>query len=135
MLFFFFLMIRRPPRSTRTDNSFPTRRSSDLNSKTTFGEQKTVLGLKNFEMKNNSTENGSSASGRADYKVGELSLNDKAIGSAQMEVSLQNLDIPAPMSHMQVYKTKLQHYEQQTAEAATTGEPAPEWEPTKDAED
>src|SRR3546814_19478120 len=26
----FFLMIRRPPRSTRTDNSFPTRRSSDL---------------------------------------------------------------------------------------------------------
>src|SRR3546814_13102498 len=29
-LFFFFLMIRRPPRSTRTDTSFPTRRSSDL---------------------------------------------------------------------------------------------------------
>src|SRR3546814_16056158 len=29
-LFFFFLMIRRPPRSTRTDTLFPTRRSSDL---------------------------------------------------------------------------------------------------------
>src|SRR3546814_14346392 len=27
---FFCLMIRRPPRSTRTDTSFPTRRSSDL---------------------------------------------------------------------------------------------------------
>src|SRR3546814_2520442 len=27
---FFFLLIRRPPRSTRTDTSFPTRRSSDL---------------------------------------------------------------------------------------------------------
>src|SRR3546814_16773864 len=26
----FFLRIRRPPRSTRTDHSFPTRRSSDL---------------------------------------------------------------------------------------------------------
>src|SRR3546814_16600921 len=26
----FFLMIRRPPRSTRTPHSFPTRRSSDL---------------------------------------------------------------------------------------------------------
>src|SRR3546814_15084002 len=26
----FFVMIRRPPRSTRTDTSFPTRRSSDL---------------------------------------------------------------------------------------------------------
>src|SRR3546814_17195973 len=30
VVFFFFLMIRRPPRSTRTDTSFPTRRSSDL---------------------------------------------------------------------------------------------------------
>src|SRR3546814_20532552 len=27
---FFFLSIRRPPRSTRTDTLFPTRRSSDL---------------------------------------------------------------------------------------------------------
>src|SRR3546814_13099400 len=27
---FFFVMIRRPPRSTRTDTSFPTRRYSDL---------------------------------------------------------------------------------------------------------
>src|SRR3546814_13239749 len=26
----FLLMIRRPPRSTRTDNSFPTRRASEL---------------------------------------------------------------------------------------------------------
>src|SRR3546814_13650226 len=30
MLFFFFLMIRRPPRSTRMTHLFPTRRSSDL---------------------------------------------------------------------------------------------------------
>src|SRR3546814_17264573 len=30
LVIFFFLMIRRPPRSTRTDTSFPTRRSSDL---------------------------------------------------------------------------------------------------------
>ncbi|WP_417698039.1 YdgA family protein [Pseudomonas sp.] len=96
------------------------------NSKTTFGEQKSVLGLKNFEMKNNSTENGTSASGRADYKVGELSFNDKAIGSAQMAVSLKNLDIPATMSLMQVYQTKLQPYEQAAAEAAAAGEPAPE---------
>src|SRR3546814_15094637 len=33
-LFFFFLMIRRPPRSTRTTHSFPTRRSSDLRTNT-----------------------------------------------------------------------------------------------------
>src|SRR3546814_4136005 len=30
LLILFFLMIRRPPRSTRTTHSFPTRRSSDL---------------------------------------------------------------------------------------------------------
>src|SRR3546814_8184682 len=30
MLILFFVMIRRPPRSTRTDTLFPTRRSSDL---------------------------------------------------------------------------------------------------------
>src|SRR3546814_5483128 len=30
LVLFFFLMIRRPPRSTRTDTLFPSRRSSDL---------------------------------------------------------------------------------------------------------
>ncbi|MBC3365523.1 YdgA family protein [Pseudomonas sp. SWRI154] len=96
------------------------------NSKTSFGEPKSVLGLKSFEMKNNSSENGTSASGRADYKIGELSFNDKVIGSAQMAVSLKNLDIPATMSLMQVYQSKLQPYEKAAAEAAATGEPAPE---------
>ncbi|WP_434564168.1 YdgA family protein [Pseudomonas sp. R1-6] len=96
------------------------------NSKTSFGEQKSVLGLKNFEMKNNSSEKGTSASGRADYKIGELSFNDKVIGSAQMAVSLKNLDIPATMSLMQVYQAKLQPYEKAAAEAAEAGEPAPE---------
>uniref|UniRef100_A0A0B1YXQ5 GTP-binding protein n=1 Tax=Pseudomonas frederiksbergensis TaxID=104087 RepID=A0A0B1YXQ5_9PSED len=101
------------------------------NSKTSFGEQKSVLGLKNFEMKNNSSENGTSASGRADYKIGELSFNDKVIGSAQMAVSLKNLDIPATMSLMQVYQAKLQPYEKAAAEAAEAGEPAPELELTE----
>ena len=94
--------------------------------KATFGEPKSVLGLKNFEMKNSSSENGTSASGRADYKIGELSFNDKTIGSAQMAVSLKNLDIPATMSLMQIYQTKLQPYEKAAAEAAAAGEPAPE---------
>src|SRR3546814_18259519 len=34
--FVFFLMIRRPPRSTRLTHSFPTRRSSDLDRKETL---------------------------------------------------------------------------------------------------
>ncbi|SED50201.1 MULTISPECIES: YdgA family protein [Pseudomonas] len=95
-------------------------------SKTTFGAQQSVLGIKKFEMKNQTEESGTSASGRADYKIGEVSLNGKTVGSAQMAMSLKNLDIPATMSLMQVYQTKLQPYEKAAAEAAAAGEPAPE---------
>src|SRR3546814_2304108 len=35
----FFLMIRRPPRSTRTTHSFPTRRSSDLRHHPVAGDE------------------------------------------------------------------------------------------------
>ncbi|MDB6446653.1 Uncharacterized conserved protein YdgA, DUF945 family [Pseudomonas sp. NFACC32-1] len=96
------------------------------NTKAIFGEQKSVVGLKNLEMKNSSTESGTNASGRADYKIGELSFNEKAIGSAHMALSLKNLDVPATMSLMQLYQTKLQPYEKAAAEAAEAGEPAPE---------
>ncbi|MGE8065450.1 YdgA family protein [Pseudomonas sp. NPDC089569] len=96
------------------------------NSKTTFGPKQSVLGFKNFEMKNQTEEKGTSASGRADYKVGEVSLNGKAIGSAQMALSLKNLDVPSAMALMQVYQTRLQPYEQAVAEATEAGQPAPE---------
>jgi uncharacterized protein YdgA (DUF945 family) len=96
------------------------------NSQTTFGAKQSVLGFKNFEMKNQTEESGTSASGRADYKVGEVSLNGKAVGSAQMAMSLKNLDIPATMSLMQIYQSRLQPYEQLAAEAAEAGQPVPE---------
>ena len=96
------------------------------NSKTTFGPKQSVLGFKNFEMKNHTEESGSSASGRADYKIAEVSLNGKAVGSAQLAMSLKNLDIPATMSLMQIYQTKLQPYEQVAAEAVEAGQPVPE---------
>ena len=96
------------------------------NSQTTFGAKQSVLGFKNFEMKNQTEESGTSASGRADYKVGEVSLNGKAFGSAQLAMSLKNLDIPATMSLMQIYQSKLQPYEQLAAEAADAGQPVPE---------
>ena len=95
-------------------------------SKTTFGAKQSILGVKKFEMKNKTEESGTSASGRADYKVGEVSLNGKTIGSAQMAMSLKNLDIPATMSLMQIYQSKLQPYEKAAAEAAAADEPAPE---------
>ena len=96
------------------------------NSKTTFGPKQSVLGLKNFEMKNHTEESGTSASGRADYKIAEVSLNGKAVGSAQLAMSLKNLDIPATLSLMQIYQTKLQPYEQVAAEAVEAGQPVPE---------
>ena len=95
-------------------------------SKTTFGAKPMVLGVKNFEMKNRTEESGSNASGRADYKIGEVTLNDKKVGSAAMAMSLKNLDIPSTMSLMQIYQTKLQPYEKAAAEAAAQGLPAPE---------
>ncbi|MEJ5058367.1 MULTISPECIES: YdgA family protein [unclassified Pseudomonas] len=96
------------------------------NSKTTFGPKQSVLGFNNFEMKNHTEESGTSASGRADYKIGEVSLNGKPVGSAQMALSLKNLDIPSTMALMQVYQTKLQPYEQAATEAAEAGQPVPE---------
>jgi uncharacterized protein YdgA (DUF945 family) len=95
-------------------------------SKATFGPKQAVLGVKNFEMKNRTEETGTNASGRADYQIGEVSLNDKKIGSAQMAMSLKNLDIPSTLSLMQVYQTKLQPYEKAAAEAAAAGLPSPE---------
>ncbi|WP_095192437.1 YdgA family protein [Pseudomonas sp. Irchel 3A7] len=101
------------------------------NSQTTFGPKQSVLGLKKFEMKNQTSESGTNASGRADYKIGEVSLNGKAVGSAQMALSLKNLDIPSTMALMQIYQTKLQPYEEAVAEATEAGQPAPELQLTE----
>ncbi|MBK5415184.1 YdgA family protein [Pseudomonas sp. TH31] len=95
-------------------------------SKTTFGAKQSIVGVNKFEMKNQTEESGTNASGRADYKVGELTFNGKTVGSAQMAMSLKNLDIPSTLSLMQIYQTKLQPYEQAAAAASAAGEPAPE---------
>lgn len=96
------------------------------NSQTTFGPKQSVLGFKNFETKSQSEESGTNASGRADYKVGEVSLNGKVVGSAQMAMSLKNLDIPSALLLMKIYQTRLQPYEQAVNEAIEAGQPAPE---------
>ncbi|MGE8153939.1 YdgA family protein [Pseudomonas vancouverensis] len=94
--------------------------------KSTFGVKQSVLDFKKFEMKNLTEEKGTSASGRADYKVAEVALNGKTVGSAALAMSVKNLDIPATLSLMQVYQTKLQPYERAAAEATAAGLPAPE---------
>src|SRR3546814_7667569 len=42
-------MIRRPPRSTRTDTSFPTRRSSDLIDNSIFNHRGIWIDIKIFQ--------------------------------------------------------------------------------------
>jgi uncharacterized protein YdgA (DUF945 family) len=99
--------------------------------RTTFGDKQSVLTFKKAEMKSITQESGTNVAGRADYKVGEIALNGKAIGAAQMAFSMKNLDIPATMSLMQVYQNKLQPYEAASAAAAAAGEPAPELDLTE----
>ncbi|VVN78175.1 YdgA family protein [Pseudomonas fluorescens] len=94
--------------------------------KTTFGEKQAVVTFKNAELKSSTHESGTNAAGRADYKVGEILYNGKAVGAANMAWSLKNLDIPATLSLVQVYQSKLQPYEAAAAAAAAAGEPAPE---------
>lgn len=102
--------------------------------KSTFGTKQSVVELKKFEMKNQTEESGTSASGRADYKVGEVAVNGKAVGSAAMALSLKHLDIPSTMSLMQIYQSKLQPYERAVAEATAAGQPAPELKLTEGEE-
>ncbi|VVP54635.1 YdgA family protein [Pseudomonas fluorescens] len=77
-------------------------------SQTTYGAKQSVLGIKKIELKNHSEQSGTTASVRSDYKVGDVSLNGKTIGSAQMAISLKNFDIPAILSLTQFYQAKLQ---------------------------
>ena len=96
------------------------------NSKTTFGDKQEVLNFKKLEMKTATSESGTNAAGRADYRIAEISLNDKNIGSARMAWSMKNLDIPSTLALVQLYQTKLQPYEKAAAEAAAAGQPVPE---------
>ncbi|AVO56573.1 YdgA family protein [Pseudomonas chlororaphis] len=94
--------------------------------KATFGEKQSVLSFKNSQIKSATDEKGAHLAGRADYKISEVALNGKAVGSAQMAWSMKNLDIASGMSLMQVYQNKLQPYEDAVAAAEAAGEPAPE---------
>ena len=95
------------------------------NTKATFGDKKTVLTLKNFEQKTSSEESGATLGGRAEYKIGEIGLDGKTIGSTQMAWSMKNLDTQSMLDLMQVYQTKLQPYEAASKAAVAAGEPAP----------
>src|SRR3546814_1955118 len=61
--FFFFLMIRRPPRSTRTAHSFPTRRSSDLTTLRSQRESTSTASLRSAGQESVSRSRSRTASG------------------------------------------------------------------------
>ena len=74
----------------------------------TFGVRQSVLGVKNFEYTGSASANGSLLSGRLTYNVGDITLDGKPVGSAQMVMTASSLDIPAMQSLLQTYQSKYQ---------------------------
>ena len=74
----------------------------------TFGVRQSVLGVKNFEYTGSASANGSLLSGRLTYNVGDITLDGKPVGSAQMVMTASSLDIPAMQSLLQTYQSKFQ---------------------------
>ncbi|KPA98649.1 hypothetical protein PF70_01230 [Pseudomonas asplenii] len=89
--------------------------------KVTYGEQPVVVTVKDFEQKDNLEANGNVLSGRLDYTVGDIGYNGKSVGSAKLNLSAKNLDIPAVRSLTEMYRAELKAMQQ----AATQGEDAP----------
>lgn len=94
--------------------------------KATLGEKQSVLALKKTEVKGSTSESGTLAAGGVSYSVGEVTLNDKVIGSAKMAWSMKNLDMPSALSLMEISRTRLQPYQEAAAAAIEAGEPEPQ---------
>ncbi|MFJ7881898.1 YdgA family protein [Pseudomonas sp. NPDC096917] len=74
----------------------------------TFGERPSVAKVKNFEYAGSASANGNLMSGRLSYNVGDFTLDDKPVGSAQMIMTASSLDIPSMQSLLTLYQTKFQ---------------------------
>ena len=77
-------------------------------SQITFGDRQSVLKLNNFEYSGSTSAKGQLLSGRLDYKVGDVTLNNNPVGTAQLVMSASSLDIPAMQALFQIYQTKFQ---------------------------
>lgn len=91
------------------------------NAKVTFGEKPVVVTVKDFEQKDALEANGNALSGRLDYTVGDIGYNGKSVGSAKLNLSAKNLDIPAVRSLTEMYQAELKAMQQ----AAAAGEEVP----------
>ena len=74
----------------------------------TYGVKQSVIKLKNFEYADSASANGNLMSGRLAYNVGDVTLDGKPVGSAQMVLTASSLDIPAMQALLQIYQSKFQ---------------------------
>ncbi|MFJ4064734.1 YdgA family protein [Pseudomonas sp. NPDC089996] len=91
--------------------------------KATLGEKQQVLVLKGIEQNALQTLDGpDTVGGRVDYRVADITWDGRAVGSAQMGVSVKSLNAPALQSLSKWYQAHLPEFE--AAQAA--GQPVPE---------
>lgn len=60
----------------------------------TYGVKQSVIKLKSCEYADSASANGNLMSGRLSYNVGDVTLDGKPVGSAQMVLTANSLDIP-----------------------------------------
>ncbi|NIE78501.1 DUF945 domain-containing protein [Pantoea sp. Ap-967] len=93
--------------------------------KATLGAKQQVLVLKGIEQNLLQALDGpDTVGGRVDYRVAEITWDGRAVGAAQMGVSLKSLDAPALQALGQWYQAHLPEFE--AAQAA--GQPVPQIE-------
>ena len=93
----------------------------------TFGERQSVAKVKNFEYAGSASAKGDLMSGRLSYSVGDFTLDDKPVGSAQIIMTASSLDIPAMQSLLAFYQSKAQTQ----ADGTTTFAPLTQTEQTQ----
>lgn len=74
----------------------------------TYGERQSVINVKGFEYTGSASAQDRLLSGRLAYTIGDISLDGKPVGSAQLVMTASRLDIPAMQSLLQTYQTKFQ---------------------------
>ena len=91
--------------------------------KVTLGPRQQVLLLKGLEQNVQQTLDGpDTVGGRVEYKVGDISWDGRAVGKAQMAVSITSLSAPALQALSTWYQAHLPEFEA----AAAAGQPVPE---------
>jgi uncharacterized protein YdgA (DUF945 family) len=91
--------------------------------KVTLGPKQQVLLIKGLEQNALQTLDGTdTVGGRAEYKVGDISWDGRAVGKAQMAVSVTSVNAPALQALSKWYQSHLPEFEA----ASAAGQPVPQ---------